>query len=436
MLDLSVEVSPLITLRPQARVLFVALLGAALCLIGLGAAPDAEADGLHAPVEPLLAEQPLAAQQQHISSLIGQDPTDAEAISVVADHLFEIGRDNGYAGLRVDEDTRSIALYWKGEAPSEVREYIGSQPLDVAIELTEHARYSRSEARDIAYRVAHDPTVVAQRAVVGVSVNHNGSGVTVRTNGPGPSSTLKRTIGRAARTDGAITYRQTSDTRPAPQSRQNDSPPWKGGIRTKSGSALCSTAFAVLRGSTGLVLTAHHCDPTANKAVTDGAGQTIAPGGASVSSVPSIDSQLLDPSASPATTGKIYTGAYNSNTRASVKGWAKNYIGNTVCNNGATSGTRCGKVTDDADTIPGLSGSFYIRATATSGWMSAGGDSGGPWTAATSGGVIARGVHWGGGTQVTCGNIDPKADTTCSKNSWYVPISVILNTWGVSLETT
>lgn len=75
--------------------------------------------------------------------------------------------------------------------------------------------------------------------------------------------------------------------------------------------------------------------------MTDGGGTTIATG-SGVSVKPAIDSMSIDPSASPATTPKIYTGVWNSSTKATVKNWATNWTGQSVCAGGATTGTHCG----------------------------------------------------------------------------------------------
>jgi hypothetical protein len=133
----------------------------------------------------------------------------------------------------------------------------------------------------------------------------------------------------------------------------------------------------------------------------------------------------------------MYTGAWNSSTKILVKNWATNNIGDSVCQSGATSGARCGVIRQDAVQVPGLTGSFYIRAEANSGWLSAGGDSGGPWYRSVTGGVQARGIHHGGDTVVACGTIDPEAQAlgaTCTRFSVYVPISVVLSHTGTTLE--
>ncbi len=53
-----------------------------------------------------------------------------------------------------------------------------------------------------------------------------------------------------------------------------------------------------------------------------------------------------------------------------------------------------------------------------------------------SGGVQARGVILGGfnATAIACGSKNPDVNTTCFRDIAYAPISVVLNSWGYSLE--
>lgn len=179
-----------------------------------------------------------------------------------------------------------------------------------------------------------------------------------------------------------------------------------------------------------------NCDPGASYAVTNGTGTAIAPG-ANVVGMPSIDSQSIDPTASPATTPVIFTGGWATSATSTVKNWASNWKGDQVCSGGATTGSHCGTVTDDAVAVPGLTGSWYVRAHA-SGVFAGQGDSGGSIYRAVTGGVQARGILKAGvtGTETyACGTEDPAADgLACYTDIVYVPISVVLNSWNYSLE--
>jgi hypothetical protein len=355
-----------------------------------------------------------------------------EAVAVVAGHLDDLGAGADLAGITVDEAGRGVTVHWKGHAPAGVHAYVAERPLGVTIRLVEGAKYSRVEGKAAAQRLANS-ALARQIDVQSVAVNPDGSGIRARV--PGAAAMSANDQGNAAAVaQTAVTFETRAPIQKA-ATRYNDAPAWKGGIRTVQGTSACSTAFAVLVGSAGRLLSAHHCDESANLAVRDGAGQLIASGGASVAGIASIDSQLIDPSASPATTARVYTGAWNSSTTAVVKSWARNFIGQSVCASGATSGQHCGTITDDTTSLPWTSGNFFIEAKAAgSAPLIAGGDSGGPVFASVTGGVQARGVILAGSVPVTCGATNPDVDPPCYNYAIYAPISVVLDTWGVQLE--
>lgn len=143
----------------------------------------------------------------------------------------------------------------------------------------------------------------------------------------------------------------------------------------------------------------------------------------------------IDPSASPATTGRIYIGSWNSNVLRNVKNWSANWTGDNVCAGGAFTGTHCGTITDDARTLSGLTGGWYVQAQANSGAMAGGSDSGGPVYRYISGGVQGRGIIIRGQYGRTCGSHNPDVSPSCYRDVIYTPISVVLNTWGYGLET-
>ncbi|WP_019885812.1 hypothetical protein [Streptomyces purpureus] len=125
------------------------------------------------------------------------------------------------------------------------------------------------------------------------------------------------------------------------------------------------------------------------------AGQTIAPGGASVATIDSIDSMLIDPSNSPATTPRIFRGSHSSTSTSLVKGWYSNWPGDPVCSSGASTGEHCGTVYDDSDVYVDENGVRVgvIQVAAPAGQIMGGqGDSGGPMFKKVTGGVQARGI--------------------------------------------
>ncbi|MFD4377680.1 hypothetical protein [Streptomyces sp. NPDC058486] len=376
------------------------------------------------------------------ASLDATSPTD-DVMPVVADRIYELGAERGFTRQQTDYASRSISVLWKGTPPADVAAYAASSPLGVTVKITGGAKYSRAEAEAARTRVLNSPEA-ARLGITWSDLNDDGSGVTV---------------GIAARSHIAVADEQLTELREAAQipdvalktgvqapvgySRGNDAPPWKGGIRTRHPDGGCSSGFAVLAGSAGRLISAGHCDRTGNGSVSDGAGQLIASGSSSVAYLPGIDSLLIDPASSPATTPSIFRGGYSSTSTSLVKNWASNWPGDPVCSSGASTGEHCGTVYDDGDVVT-LHGANVgvIQVAAPSGQIMGGqGDSGGPMFKKVTGGVQARGILLGpdlatGSSTYSCGSTDPNVGLIqCSRWINYVPISTILNTWGVSLET-
>lgn len=421
------------------RIRSLSVLAVGLLLTPLG---TAVAQGGEAPEPaPIVFEERAIAPGPMPEGLDEQSPAD-DAIPVVAEHVWELGKNAGFVSLRTDYDARAIAVTWRGVVPADVTEYAQSRPHGVSITITSGAKYSRAQGYGARDRLLADP-IAQEVGWVSASVNSDGSGLTLGVQAEQVSDEQRAGLARAA---GLLVDEITINTGRSETklyaSRQNDSSPWKGGIATiHGGSSRRSSGFAVLSGSAGRLLSARHCDPGADAPVTDGAGQAIASGGSSVAGKASIDSLLIDPSASPATTPKVYTGGYSSSTTATVKSWYSNWPGDAVCAAGAARGTHCGTVYDDSDyaNVGGVSVNV-IQVSAPSGSIMAGhGDSGGPVYKSVSGGVQARGIVLGPdeaySETYSCGSVAPwAAGTSCSRYLNYVPISTILNTWGVSLE--
>ncbi|MEO3978605.1 S1 family peptidase [Streptomyces sp. CAU 1734] len=363
-----------------------------------------------------------------------------DVIPVVADRIFTLGADSGFARQETNYAKRSVKVLWKGEPPANVRAYAAEKPLGVRITLTKGAKYSRAEAEAARTRVLNSP-LSRSMGVTWSELNKDGSGVTV-----GVASRARIAGARAeeVRETAGIPDVEIRTGVPAaePLSRQNDSPPWSGGIRLRHPQGLCTSGFSVLAGGGGRLLSAGHCDTTGNGAITDGAGQSISPGGTAVARLGEIDSLLIDPSASPATIANIFRGGYNSNTKSNVKSWASNWPGDSVCSSGASTGEHCGTVYDDSD-VYFIEGHYVgvVQVAAPAGQIFGGqGDSGGPVFRTVSGGVQARGILISadlteGSMTYACGTTDPAAGPIqCSRWVNYVPISTILNTWGATLE--
>lgn len=388
-------------------------------------------------VTPIGDEAPASPQHASKFDLTNVPPT--ELLSVVADTIRTLGAYRGFAGLTVDEPTTTITLHWRGDLPPDIRKYVGdASQHGVRVDSSDTAAlFTREHLMAAAERLISDNATVEGFDLSWASVLPDGSGITVASSKAVLTNSDKTQVARTAGLPAnAVTYELESGG-VVFLSRQNDASPWKGGSRLKFPyNGLCTSGFPALASGSGRLLSAAHCDPNDNVGVTDGAGTWIA-GAAGVVHHDSIDSLSIDPTSSPATTAKIHIGAWNGSVTTTVKNWAGNNIGDSVCQSGATLGTRCGTITDDSVKVSGLSGGWYVRARAASGYAAAG-DSGGPIYRTITGGVQARGILVGGagGTEVSCpANHDPAlGGLPCYRDIVYTPISVTLNTWNFSLE--
>lgn len=367
----------------------------------------------------------------------------ADAIPPVAERIKSLGSGRGLAGLVTDYPTRSISVYWSGDLPADVREYVESRPLGVQVHIAAAARYSRTELESGRSRLTSDP-IARSLGIVAISTPFDGHGLVVRTTRATLDATSVAAL-RAVSGIDVVDVRLEARESVGYANRHDDSAPWKGGIRIRhastTGSTSCSAAFAVIVGGTGRLLGARHCDPSGNRIVRDGAGTSISGGGTAVQQKATIDSLLIDPTASPATTPRVYRGSWTSGTSSVVKNWYSNWPGDPVCTSGASTGEHCGSVYDDGQQI--FFGGVWvnvIQAKAPSGSIMGGeGDSGAAMFKTVTGGVQARGVLLGPDADFaetsSCGTVDPEvAPITCSRYINYVPLSTILNTWGASLE--
>ncbi|MGJ9413598.1 hypothetical protein ACHAAC_12905 [Aeromicrobium sp. CF4.19] len=403
---------------------------------GPGGSSSAGPLGVLKPPPEVSAESPAAKQYLEFD----RDLSDAsEAFSLVADQIGAYGEGRGLAGLITDQKNNQITVYWKGEAPADLRDRFAKSPYGVKIDLREGARYSKVEARDAAHRLGSHPdatkwgitTTAAQPGGGGIEVN-------VKKSADGLSQALRQRMADVARLDeSALRFNEVEVGVEFLSSRVNDFSPWKGGIRTynvgSSQTNACSTGFAATIGGAGRLLSAYHCNK--KNSPVDNGDRRIAPG-SNVHERPTIDALGIDPTASPATAGKVYVGAWNSGQYRGVKNWARNYIGDSVCGSGATSGTNCGTITNDSVMVPGLSGAFYVAVRSGGNRMVASGDSGGAvYDTYSNGGKEARGVILAGDTSYTsCGTHNPDVSPSCYSTLIYVPISVALNIFGYTLE--
>ncbi len=390
------------------------------------------------PFSEILPPPEVAADSPAAKQYLGfeRDLTDrVEARSLLADQIKARGLDVGWSGTIVNPETNALTVYWKGKVPAELRRSLASDPYGISVELRENAPYSRLEQREAIERVINDERATRDWDVVGGAARPDGSGIDVYVAAKAASrSSVQGPITETAQVAADDIRFEFGAAKLQDLSRNNSNPPWRGGIRTIA-SLACSTGFTALKGSAGRLLSASHCH---SSGATKNHTTSIAPD-ANHYHRASIDALGIDPTASPATSPKIYVGDWDSTQIRGVRNWSSNNVGDDVCSSGATLGTKCGRVTHDDFAVTGLEGSWYIRVRNGGLGVGAQGDSGGPvYTTYANGEKQARGLVIKGdnGDRWYCqhGNPDVVPGAWCYGTMIYVPISVVLNKFGYSLE--
>jgi len=395
------------------------------------------------------AGSPAAVHIGHDAPILSSSDENAvgDQISILADEIYKLADEN-FVDIHTDAANRSIHLFWKGAPSGQVLNFISENQSAIFIDINSDVAISRKE-RDLAVEDLLEIGRENSWDIQSLSMNPIESSVSMAV---GPDSKFQdSSVGQIKEVAnvGKVLITRNSIKDFSLSGRLSDVSPFKGGARTvqwtTGGWEVCSTGFSVLSGSYGRLLSSRHCDPSSNNSVYNGDfSVTIAPGGASISGQPSLDSQLIDPDASPATTPRIFYGSWASNTTLWVQSWATNWVGDSVCLSGATSGNRCGTVTDDS--VTWVYGGYNINTILVSGSsttiLAASGDSGGPaYHLLSTGKAQARGIisslnpasayH----TKCDAYGLNPdSSNPKCSNQVLYVPISTLLSAWNVALE--
>lgn len=385
-----------------------------------------------------------ATQSSEFQDSISSEELNAEAISKIADSIAA-QTDGNFVDIHTDAINNLITVYWAGNPPRSVVEFGISRPLGVTVKFDTSSKISRLEADlRIGKLIEYGNQNGWEIQTVMPTIENDSIEIVVGPKSKLTDDHLVKIQDLSALTNVTIKRSGVESNELLLAGRLNDSAPFKGGARTLQGSQGCTTGFAVLSGTSGRLLSSRHCDPSSNAAITNGnSSVVITTGGTGVSGKASLDSQLIDPSASPATIARIYTGNWSSSNYQTVKNWYSNWVGDSVCLSGATSGQRCGRVTNDSVTwVHGDYNINTILVTGTSGAiLAASGDSGGPAYSQLSNGVQARGiisaVYSGSPHYTDCSDFALNPDIAlpiCSRYVLYVPISTLLNAWNLSLE--
>ncbi|WP_345529368.1 S1 family peptidase [Nocardioides endophyticus] len=365
----------------------------------------------------------------------------SDAVTEVAEEIARVDEsdESGFGTIHTDHQKGAVTVFWSGKPPQALLDLADKKPNGITVSI-ESSSYSRAELNRGADAI-EKAGLYKKLELMFVDPDVE-SGLTIGTGRKEPFTEDDLALVREISKIDAIKVEYNVPPVEG-YSRTNDAAPWKGGgrlrLRTPSDAVhVCTTGFPVILGGTGRLLTAGHCDPQTNDIYRDGNGDNIAPAGAAAYR-PGIDSLLIDPAASPATTSQVFDGGYNTNSKLTVKNYASNWVGDPVCGSGATSGTLCGTVYDDSVNINAFGSTvnvIYARAPA-GGLLGATGDSGAPFYKYVAGGVQARGIELGPVQTEPSSNCSGNPDigvVSCSRFISYVPMSTILNRWGATLE--
>jgi hypothetical protein len=324
-------------------------------------------------VPPLTAQAaPEPTVWQH---MLAQQPL-IRAADVIQAEVMR-GAHPGFAGLVLEED--HVALWWKGTVPAAVTTAITRAETKAPVEI-EQARYSNAELRTAAKEI--EAARGANSPVHAIKIPADGSGLVLGTTSAATARSLAPLVD--------VPVRTVVEAPLEPVSRQNDSPPWKGGATiVLGGTAACTSGFSVRNGANArFLLTAAHCGNPGSR-VTDPTGEFIG----NVSVEHSDHDIMLIPTGN--VVNQQYLGGGDSNTTTPVQGWGDVYTNEILCQSGVTSARETGGpvcnlrvlffYTDREDLVEGeqINGQQAARP----------GDSGGPvYGPSSAGGVIAKGT--------------------------------------------
>lgn len=360
--------------------------------------------------EPAAAAASLTRRPVQVALAVAQQRLDAAATRLLA------AGGAGNASVVVVPQARLLRVYWHGRVPARVRA--------LARRLGVRVRF-RPAAFTLDRLVAEARRLVMVPGVVSAASKPDGSGLTVTVTGS-TARAAARAAHLAALAAGRIPLTIKQGTKlPLFQGRQADTAPYSGGSRYVSPLGQCTNGFALEVPNSGNVneISAGHCGN--NGQAVNIPGQP-APTGHVLNLAACRDTLWINyPNA---VTGTIYTGAFNSNTTASVASATSDFVGDMVATGGASSGEHLNIPVQAVDVFIAVGGipCATVGPLTVAGYPNAQcavapGDSGGPvYSYSGSGAVIARGTITAGTKAVTamCPGVSPNGSNTV----WYAPL--------------
>lgn len=377
------------------------------------------------------------------------EPKETVTVQEAVDRVGELASvswaEPGFGKVKVDYKNAAVEVFWKGTPPEKVANLDGAQidGVHVSVVKVEHSEQELVAAgRKV---LATERERVGLHNVVATMPNADMSGIVVEVlRDSEVAKGLNETSTRYHNLVDLPVELRVVDHEVIPATRQNDSAPWQGGgaIADSTGDDYCSTGFAIIRpDGTGRLLSASHCDDhrAIGAVMRDGVGDRI---GTLSNRDHALDSELIDPDASPATIGKVFGGPWNASTSHAryqwfVAGAGTPTEGQEICASGARSGEHCNRIireTGISFNCGHASDCTGFRASGSSGSVSAAiGDSGGPiFTEPVNGRVRARGIISAVSGSATCGSL--AEPTTCYTSVYGIGIHRLLDRWDATIE--
>lgn len=373
-----------------------------------------------------------------------------ERLGDLADKIIEADVDERIATTQVSQKDLTLTVYLAAEVSPAIVKIVDAAPSDITT-VIKRARFSMPEMQTASARIQAALERGTAKPYAVIVSNNDGSGLTVEVE--------DKVLQESGEAKLAVAYKDAADMPVSvelgeavtPTSRSSTASPWRGGVQiTNSNGGRCSTAFAVVRpDGGGRILTASHCDFTANLPWTTYSGGAFTSGGGNVSNdrVP-YDTMIIDPTGG--TQGRVFGGPWNAgsthaNYSLKVASAQGSHVGDFVCPSGANSGEHCTTTVqalgvswacgiNSAPPPAQQCGGHRARRT-TAAPATVGGDSGGPvYENRSDGRVNALGVIFGGATSVPCGSTR-FSTKKCYRDVYYPAIKPILSSWNVSIET-
>ncbi|MFJ4189140.1 hypothetical protein [Kitasatospora sp. NPDC089509] len=350
---------------------------------------------------------------------------------------------DGYAGTVIDASDQHADLYWKGEAPAEVRTLLDANANPGYTVDIHRSPYSRTEMRAAIDRFT---AAVAPEEWTSIGPQEDGAAIAITyeptkaTRLTGGATTEQAYARKAAELAGMPVTATVADIpTPLSGSRHSDSAPYYAGAEVNTGkAAFCSTAFSGWKDRTKVLLTAAHCG---NGRYYNGTGGYI---GDLYAIGDGLDVGMIAINGNGA--GRFYDGAWSDSSGSSrhTYGAGRNNVGDLVCLSGAQSGWKCDIEVKRVDVETTNDEGTRIKpvdvAESKGGdrrAIGAKGDSGGPALANPSGAngdMEARGVIVAGQSEVGCPAGSTAHSTTCYAQVMYVPMTPVVNQMGFSIS--